>query len=108
MPWLRPPRRRLIQVIDSQVGEDNTGRDSYENKEQIRKIFHFDDNKITLIEPRIKAKSRLDFARRLSYLFLYANETENRPRVPRTELNTILGQSDVLAAHIRTWISTSR
>lgn len=95
-------------VIDNnQFDREKTVTEDNGDTDRLKKIFRFEDNKITLLEPRIKATTKLDFARRLSYLFLYANEWDKRPSVPRGELNAILEQNNVLDAHTRTWISTS-
>lgn len=54
------------------------------------RIFRREDEGLRLDDTRLKASSRADATRRLTYLFVYANETEGRKRVSRNELNEAL------------------
>lgn len=58
--------------------------------DQLREIFHQEGTVLHLDEPRLKADSKLDYARRLAFLFVYAHEQEGRPQVSRADLTTIL------------------
>jgi hypothetical protein len=60
------------------------------DKELLREVFHQVGATLQLDEPRLKADSKLDYARRLAFLFLYAHEQEGRPQVARADLNVIL------------------
>lgn len=57
---------------------------------QLREIFHQEGTVLHLDEPRLKADSKLDYARRLAFLFVYAHEQEGRTQVLRADLTTIL------------------
>jgi hypothetical protein len=57
---------------------------------QLREIFHQEGTILHLDEPRLKADSKLDYARRLAFLFIFAHEQEGRTQVLRGDLNTIL------------------
>lgn len=57
---------------------------------QLREVFHHEGATLHLYEPRLKADSKLDYARRLSLLFIYAHEREGRPQVQRADLIVIL------------------
>jgi hypothetical protein len=97
----------LKDVIDSQFGMDKSRDKDSDNKEKLKQIFRYEDNQFKLIEPRIKATNKLDFARKLCFLFLFANEVENHLNVQRSELNIILSENNVMDSNIRTWISNS-
>ncbi len=58
--------------------------------EQLRDVFHQEGATLHLNEPRLKAGGKLDYARRLAFLFVYAHEHEGRPQVQRADLSTIL------------------
>jgi hypothetical protein len=63
--------------------------------EKLRRLFRASGNTLEIEDPRLKASNQLDYARRLTYLFLYANELERRTRVPRADLNAILDDAGV-------------
>lgn len=60
------------------------------DKELLREVFHQEGTTLQLDEPRLKADSKLDYARRLAFLFVYAHEQEGRPQVSRPDINVIL------------------
>lgn len=72
---------------------------------RLREIFRERDGQLHLEEPQLRATGKLDYAQRLSYLFLYAHEKTGNESVPRSALSTILENSNVLDAHARNWIS---
>jgi len=60
------------------------------DREPLRDVFHQEGSTLQLDEPRLKADSKLDYARRLAFLFVYAHEQEGRPQVSRADLSVIL------------------
>jgi len=63
--------------------------------ERMRNIFEFDGEDFKLEENRLKADSRLDYARRLTYLFIYAHELAGRKPVGFDRVKKILETSKV-------------
>ncbi len=60
------------------------------DQERLRHIFEYVGDEIRLEEDRLKADSRQEYARRLTYLFLYAHELEGRKPLPYANLKKIL------------------
>ncbi len=77
------------------------------NDERLKDIFPLINNKLQLDEPDIKADSKLDYARRLTYLFLYAHKVRGNEQVPRTDLTTVLEDNSVNDGNTRSWIGKS-
>jgi len=73
-------------------------------RENLRRFFSYDGDRLRLIDSRLKAKSKRDQGQRLAILFLYAHELEDREKVPRASLNTILEEAKVNDGNIRFWI----
>jgi hypothetical protein len=77
------------------------------NDERLKDIFPLINGKLQLDEPDIKADSKLDYARRLTYLFLYAHKVRGTDQVPRSDLTTVLEDNSVNDGNARYWISKS-
>jgi hypothetical protein len=60
------------------------------DQERLRQIFEYAGDELRLEEDRLKADSGQDYARRLTYLFLYAHELEGRKPLPIASLKKIL------------------
>ena len=73
-------------------------------RENLRRFFSYDGDRLRLIDSRLKAKSKRDQGQRLAIMFLYAHELEDREKVPRASLNTILDEAKVNDGNIRFWI----
>ncbi|MEW6058490.1 MAG: hypothetical protein AB1540_17985 [Bdellovibrionota bacterium] len=71
---------------------------------RILKIFRKNGERLELEDPRVKEKSNLDKAKRITHLFLYAHDLEGRPRVPRSELTDVLNAASVNDGNTRHWI----
>lgn len=69
--------------------------------ERIRDIFEIDGENIRLEEHRLKADSRLEYARRLTYLFIYSQELGGKKPIPYTSVKKILEASKVLDTNTR-------
>ena len=75
--------------------------------DRLRRVFRHDGQQLRLANSQLKATSRLDAARRVVYLFLYAGELEEREKVPRAELNAVLKDAGLFDTNSSHWISTS-
>ena len=67
-------------------------------------IFRANGEGLELIENRLKAKSGMDYVRRLTYLFLYAHELHGRDWPPRTALTAALKEGKILDPNTRFWL----
>lgn len=74
--------------------------------EKLKQIFLYDDDKLKLDDSRLKATGQLDFAKRLTYLFLYAHKLEGRKSVSRSSINEVLKNAGVYEPNSIHWIST--
>jgi hypothetical protein len=69
--------------------------------ERIREIFEIDGDDIRLEEHRLKADSRLEYARRVTYLFIYSQELAGKKPVSYASVKKMLEASKVLDANTR-------
>ena len=60
------------------------------DQERLRQIFEYAGDELRLEEDRLKADNGQDYARRLTYLFLYAHELEGRKPLAMASLKKIL------------------
>jgi hypothetical protein len=86
-------------VTNSPVGSQTS------DAQRLRNVFNYEGERLKLIEPRLKATSRLDAVKRLSYLVLYAHELERRTQVPRSEVNDILRDRGLFDSNSSKWLS---
>jgi hypothetical protein len=77
-------------------------------KEILHQVFRKYENRWKLDEIELNAKNKIDYARRITFLFLYFNDLEGRSKTPRSELNSILEDSTVYDGNFRDWISSER
>lgn len=75
------------------------------DEERLGQIFRLRNEQLHLDEPDIKAGSKKDYARRLTYLFLYAHEKRGNDSIPRSALTAILDENSVNDGNTRYWIS---
>ena len=66
-----------------------------DDRDRMRNIFEPDGEDFRLEENRLKADSRLDYARRLTYLFIYAHELEGRKPITYASVKKTLETSKV-------------
>lgn len=74
------------------------------NLQKIGEFFRRDGDQLKLDDSRLKATGKLDFAKRLTFLFLYAWELYERPKVSRAELNSILQKEAVYDSNFINWL----
>lgn len=78
-----------------------------EDVQKLQRVFQYNGEQLRLMETRLKANSKLDAARRLTYLFLYAHQLEGREQIQRTELNDMLKKAALYDSNTTSWISKS-
>lgn len=101
------------EILDRQA--ENVGRDVQKKlspatdeqleMQRLKELFRERGGRLRLEEPQLKAKGKLDYTQRLTYLFLYAEERAGNESVPRSTLTTILDDSSVSDGNARSWIA---
>jgi len=107
----QPQQLSLIEGDASGNGKDITidvvpsvETESVADASRFKHIFREKNGQITLFETRLKAKNKIDAARRLTSLFLLYNADKGRNEVPRAELNEILNSVNLNDGNVRTWL----
>lgn len=78
-------------------------------KERILKLFNLEGEILELAENRLKAKSAADYYKRLTYLFIYAQEILlGRSSAPKAELVEVLKAAKVYDANCRSWLKQKK
>lgn len=78
------------------------------DRERVQRVFRRDGERLKLVDSRLKASGVLDFAQRLTLLFLYAHDQEGREMVPRAELNVILTEASLNDGNTRVWLAKTQ
>jgi hypothetical protein len=89
------------QVIESATLDPKTPSPVTGDAERMREIFEMDGEDIRLEEHRLKADSRLEYARRLTYLFIYSQELAGKKPIAYASVKKILEASKVLDTNTR-------
>jgi hypothetical protein len=90
------------QIIDrKQIAEPKLSSPVTGDAERMREIFEMDGEDIRLEEHRLKADSRLEYARRLTYLFIYSQELAGKKPIAYASVKKILEASKVLDNNTR-------
>lgn len=85
----------------------NTQAATESEVDQLHHVFRYDSDHLQLIESRLKAANQMDYARRLTYLFLYAHSLDSRERIPRADLNAALKDAGVYDSNTLNWVRKS-
>jgi hypothetical protein len=88
-------------TIDGKPVDEKPSPQLTGDAERIREIFEIDGDDIRLEEHRLKADSRLEYARRLTYLFIYSQELAGKKPVSYASVKKILESSKVLDTNTR-------
>jgi hypothetical protein len=98
-PLSIPPTSPYVQdaVIDSSSDEGLLST--------LGKVFREEGEQLVVHDQRLKHTSQLDFAKRLTILFLYAHQLKGKQLVARTALNAILMQEKVYDGNTRYWLT---
>lgn len=91
----------VLQVINAPDADEKPPSQPTGDAQRIKEIFEIDGEDIRLEEHRLKADSRLEYARRLTYLFIYSQELAGKKPVPYASVKKILEASKVLDANTR-------
>ena len=75
--------------------------------EKLKTIFKEDGDSISLLETRLKAKSKRDYGIRLALVFLYYKHLSGVDNVPRSNLTVILEDASVEDANFRFWLGNN-
>ncbi len=94
-------------VVDAPIQHTLASAESRTDAEKLRQIFRYNGDQLRLTETRLKANSKLDAARRLTYLFLYAHELEGRHEIPRKVLKEELKKAGYYDSNAVNWINKS-
>lgn len=94
-----------IDLVDESAVEGLHPPQAGTERDNLRRFFSYDGDRLRLIDSRLKAKSKANFAQNLTLLFLYAHELEGREKVPRASLTTILEEATVNDGNHRNWIA---
>lgn len=73
----------------------------------LENIFRSDGDSLKLVDMRLGNSTQIDFARRLTCLFLYVNELKGTDKIDHAILDTILDENDALNNHTREWLSNN-
>ena len=76
------------------------------NLAQIAKIFRRKGDGLELIDNRVKAKTGMDFVRRLTYVFLYAHELNERHSTSKASVIAILKDGKVWDGNSSKWLAS--
>jgi len=97
-------KEERVQVQSTSTVE--SAKDIETTQGKIREIFRFDNEQgPRLMNPELKANSKTDFIRRLTYIYIYAHETIGNDLVARDNLNQELKYCNVYGGSARTVIS---
>ncbi|WP_031501093.1 hypothetical protein [Bryobacter aggregatus] len=97
-----------VSEVHEEPPQKPTVQEHHEAK-PILKLFQISDDAIELIDNRLKATSAADYYRRLTYLFVYAQELLlGRSSTPKSELLTVLKEAKVYDANCRFWLKQKK
>jgi len=89
------------QIIDTKPDETKQPAQPAGDAERMREIFEINGEDVRLEEHRLKADSRLEYARRLTYLFIYAQELAGKKPISYSSVKKMLDAAKVLDNNTR-------
>jgi hypothetical protein len=89
------------QTIDSTAIDSKSVPPLAGDAERMREVFEINGEDVRLEEHRLKADSRLEYARRLTYLFIYAQELAGKKPITYASVKKLLEASKVLDTNTR-------
>lgn len=95
----------VVAVVPPAASAEDDAPSAGSDRERLHRVFEYDGDGLRLEEDRLKAVSGQDYVRRLTYLFLYANELEGRKPLPYADLKKILEAAKLWDANTRYAIS---
>jgi hypothetical protein len=104
-----PPVPQGEEVQQSLIGQTPPPPKTDPERDRVVKIFTLEGETLELSENRLKAKSAADYYKRLTYLFIYAQEIAlGRTSAPKTELIEVLKAAKVYDANCRFWLKQKK
>jgi hypothetical protein len=101
-PLLPPPASEdTTTLLETAAPSRTAPTETDTDRQRLRQVFEYDTDELRLEEDRLKADSGLEYARRLTYLFLYAHELEGRKPVPYASLKRVLETAKIWDANTR-------
>lgn len=98
----------LVTPIGATASTDVSVDAAATDVQNLKQIFRLSGEKLQLEENHLKATSQLDYARRLTFLFLYAQQQlRSIEHTPRADLTAILTEEKVYDGNTRNWINNS-
>lgn len=95
-------------VTEQTVSVSAKPSEASSDTESLKQIFRDKGDRFKLNDPRLKAGSKLDYARRLTYTFLFAyEELKGQDQVSRSNLKEILNEAGVYDSNTRKWLSNT-
>jgi hypothetical protein len=94
-PPLLPPPPAANAPQEVTATPPSTSPPQGTDQQRLHQIFEYDGEEIRLQEDDLKAESGQDYARRLTYLFLLAHETEGRKPIAYESLKRILDTAKI-------------
>ncbi len=92
-----------LQLLD----EPKISNDEATELHKIKKIFKFNEDKVIQQEPRLKATNKIDYAKKLTILFIFANTFIGKENVTRKEIVNVLKTATVYDDYTSRLISKS-
>ena len=89
------------RIINAKPDDGEPSPQPTGDAERIREIFEINGDDVRLEEHRLKADSRLEYARRITYLFIYAQELAGKKPITYTSVKKLLDFSKVLDTNTR-------
>jgi len=99
-----PPASPAGKESMEQPAETKPGQTAT-NKQRVLDIFSIKGETLELIDNRLKAKTGADYLRRLTYLYLYAQEQHGRAPTPKADLIAVLKEAKIYDTNARTWLT---
>lgn len=88
-------------------GPSVSERDERTKQLNVTRLFRDKDDKVILIEPRLKATGKLDYAKRLTYLFLFYSKEKGQDSVTRSSITNIIESVGLYDGNFKAWISSA-
>jgi hypothetical protein len=101
-----PPEQSKTEEVQAEIITETTNPVQPELV-QLKRIFKEDGDKVSLLETRLKAKSKRDYAIRLTLIYLYYKHLCGIDNVPRNLLTAILDDSSVEDGNFRFWLGNN-
>lgn len=69
------------------------------------RIFRLEEQELIILEPRIKAKSKLEYSKKFTVLVIYYFTVIQRKPIDKTQLRSILKKAKLLNNHLQSWLA---